>query len=88
MAETKTILSGIPGVFYRKPAPDKEVYVKEGDYVKAGDIIGLVEVMKNFFEVKAEEEGILESFRVEHEDFVDAGQEVAVLSIANKETSL
>ncbi|MEH7342270.1 acetyl-CoA carboxylase [Bacillus sp. JJ1532] len=79
MAEQKTVLTPIPGVFYRKPAPDKDVYIKEGAPVKVGDVIGLVEVMKNFYEIKAENEGVLAQFFVEDEDLLDAGQEIAVI---------
>ncbi|KMY55795.1 MULTISPECIES: acetyl-CoA carboxylase [Bacillaceae] len=82
MPSTKSqVLSPIPGVFYRKPAPDKEVFIKEGDAVKSGDVIGLVEVMKNFYEIKAETDGVLESFLVNEEDILDAGQEIAVISV-------
>ncbi|MFU2016900.1 acetyl-CoA carboxylase [Peribacillus butanolivorans] len=79
MAEQKTVLSPIPGVFYRKPAPDKDVYVKEGNTVKTGDILAMVEVMKNFYEIKAETDGVLAQFFVEDEDLLDAGQEIAVI---------
>ncbi|MEK4010060.1 acetyl-CoA carboxylase [Peribacillus sp. FSL M8-0224] len=79
MAEQKTVLSPIPGVFYRKPAPDKDVYVKEGDTVKTGDVLAMVEVMKNFYEIKAETDGVLGQFFVEDEDILDAGQEIAVI---------
>ncbi|MCM3568658.1 acetyl-CoA carboxylase [Neobacillus mesonae] len=79
MANQKSVLSPIPGVFYRKPAPDKEEYVKEGGNVKAGDVIGLVEVMKSFYEIKAENDGVLAQYFVENEDLIDAGQEVAVI---------
>lgn len=78
MEKTK-VLAAIPGIFYRKSSPDEDVYVNEGDAVKAGDIIGLVEVMKTFYEVKAEQDGVIESFLVSNEDTVDAGQEIAVL---------
>ncbi|MFD1705350.1 acetyl-CoA carboxylase [Siminovitchia sediminis] len=79
MAENKKIVSPIPGVFYRRPSPDKDVYVNEGDAVKAGDIIGLVEVMKNYYEIKAEEDGVIDSFTAENEQVVEAGQEIATL---------
>ncbi|WP_338470522.1 acetyl-CoA carboxylase [Niallia sp. XMNu-256] len=75
----KKVLSPIPGVFYRKPAPDKEVFVNVGDLVNEGDVIGLIEVMKSFYEVKAEASGVLESFLVENEDMIDAGQELAII---------
>lgn len=79
MSNSTKILSPIPGVFYRRPAPDKDVYVNEGDEVKAGDTIGLVEVMKSFYEVKAESDGVLEKFLVENEEMLEVGQEIAVL---------
>ncbi|WP_338450041.1 acetyl-CoA carboxylase [Niallia oryzisoli] len=79
MANQNPVISPIPGVFYRKPAPDKEEYVKEGGYVKVGDVIGLVEVMKSFYEIKAENEGILSQYFVENEELLDAGQEIAVI---------
>ncbi|MES1041651.1 MULTISPECIES: acetyl-CoA carboxylase [Peribacillus] len=79
MAEQKKVLSPIPGVFYRKPAPGKDVYVKEGNAVKRGDVLAMVEVMKNFYEIKAETDGVLAQFFVEDEDLLDAGQEIAVI---------
>lgn len=79
MGKNIKVLSAIPGVFYRKPSQDEEVYVKEGDDVKTGDIIGLVEVMKTFYEIKAETDGVIERFLISNEEMVDAGQEVAIL---------
>lgn len=79
MAENKAILSPIPGVFYRRPSPDKDVYVNEGDAVKVGDVIGLVEVMKNYYEIKAEADGVIESLTAEEGQVVEAGQEIANL---------
>lgn len=79
MSDKKKILSPLPGVFYRKPSPDQPEFVKEGDSVKAGDVIGLIEVMKNFYELKAEEDGVIDQFVVDNETVVDAGQEIAIL---------
>lgn len=76
---SKKIISPLPGVFYRRPAPDKEEFVKEGDIVQEGDVIGLIEVMKNFFELKAEESGTVEQFLVNNEEVIEAGQEVVQL---------
>lgn len=69
----KQILSPLPGTFYRKPAPDQPVFKEVGDEVKEGDVIGLVEVMKVFNEVKAEASGKVKTFFVENEDPVMAG---------------
>ncbi len=75
----KTVKAQIPGTFYRRPDPDSDYYVEEGDEVSAGDTIGLIEVMKSFHEVKAEESGTVSKFLVENEEAVDAGQEVLEL---------
>lgn len=79
MSEKKIILSPLPGVFYRKPSPDQPDYVQEGDMVKSGDTVGLIEVMKNFYEVKVEEDGVIDRFSVENETIVDVDQELVVL---------
>jgi biotin carboxyl carrier protein len=73
----KQILSPLPGTFYRKSAPDKPPYKQDGDHVAAGDVIGLVEVMKSFNEVKADSGGRLVRFLVDNEDAVMAGQPLA-----------
>ncbi|MCP3029804.1 biotin carboxyl carrier domain-containing protein [Halobacillus sp. A1] len=75
----KEIASPLPGVFYRRPDPEKPVYVEEGHEVKAGDTIGLIEVMKSFQEVKAEDDGVIKSIKVEDGAVVEAGQVVAEL---------
>lgn len=75
-----SIKSPLPGVFYRRPSAGEPPFVTEGDRVEAGDVVGLVEVMKMFNEVRTETGGILERFLVEDEEAVGAGQDIAVLS--------
>jgi biotin carboxyl carrier protein len=70
---TKQIRSPLPGTFYRQPAPDQPPFKDVGDDVKEGDVIGLVEVMKVFNEVKADVTGKVKAFLVENEDPVMAG---------------
>ena len=72
----KTIRAQMPGTFYRRPDPESDAYVEEGDQVSAGETVGLIEVMKSFHEVKAEEEGTIARFLVENEEAVDAGQDL------------
>ena len=79
MTDDKTIKSPMPGTFYRRPSPDEGPYVDEGDRVSSGDVIGLVEVMKSFNEVKAPSDGTIERFLVDDEDPVDAGQDIVAL---------
>jgi acetyl-CoA carboxylase biotin carboxyl carrier protein len=73
------IRSPIPGIFYRKPSPDEPDFVQEGDAVEAGTVIGLVEVMKQFHDVVAEEGGTVGAFQVENEGMVDAGQAIVTI---------
>lgn len=75
MAEN-TIKAQMPGTFYRRPDPESDPYVEEGDEVSAGDTVGLIEVMKNFSEIKAEEDGKISKFLVEDQEAVDAGQDL------------
>jgi acetyl-CoA carboxylase biotin carboxyl carrier protein len=70
----KEILSPLPGTFYRKPAPDKPHYKEAGDMVAIGDVIGLIEVMKSFNEVKADKAGKIVKFVADNEEPVMAGQ--------------
>jgi acetyl-CoA carboxylase biotin carboxyl carrier protein len=70
----KELLAPLPGVFYRKPAPDKPAYKSEGDIVTVGDVVGLIEVMKSFIEVHAEASGKIVRFIVGDEEPIMAGQ--------------
>ena len=70
------LLSPLPGTFYRKPSPDKPAYKNDGDKVAKGDVIGLIEVMKSFTEVKADAAGKIK-FVVDNEEPVMAGQPLA-----------
>jgi acetyl-CoA carboxylase biotin carboxyl carrier protein len=70
----KELLAPLPGVFYRKPAPDKPAYKSEGDIVAVGDVVGLIEVMKSFIEVHAEAGGKIVRFIVGDEEPIMAGQ--------------
>ena len=70
----KTIEAPIPGTFYRSPSPDKPAFKEVGDAVSVGDTVGLIEVMKTFAPVIAEEAGKLAAFHVDNEEPVMAGQ--------------
>lgn len=74
---TKQIRSPLPGTFYRKSAPDQPDFVADKGSVKAGDVVGLVEVMKSFHEVKAEEDGSNVRFVAENEAPIMAGAVLA-----------
>jgi len=75
----KVVRSPYPGTFYRRPNPDADPYLAEGEAVAVGDVVGLIEIMKTFHEVKSEEEGTADRFLVENEESIEVGQEILLL---------
>jgi len=75
----QTIKSPLPGTFYRRPNPQAEPYVQEGDAVAPGDVVGLVEIMKTFHEIHSDAAGRVARFLVENSALVDAGQDIIAL---------
>lgn len=73
------VLSPMPGVFYRRPSPDAACYVEVGQVVQVGDILGLIEVMKQYSELTAEVDGTIEAILVEDGDAIEAGQSIMVI---------
>ena len=52
-----TIKSPIIGTFYRKPSPDKPVFVEVGSTISTGDVLCVIEAMKLFNEIESEVSG-------------------------------
>lgn len=52
-----TIKSPIIGTFYRKPSPDKPVFVEVGSTISIGDVLCVIEAMKLFNEIESEVSG-------------------------------
>jgi len=52
-----TVKSPMIGTFYRKPSPDKDVFVNVGDNISEGDVLCIVEAMKLFNEIESEVSG-------------------------------
>jgi acetyl-CoA carboxylase biotin carboxyl carrier protein len=78
MAE-KTIKCPLPGIFYRRPSPEADAFVTEGQKVAAGDVVGLVEIMKSFHEIRSQQDGVIDRFLVENEEAVEADEDIAAL---------
>jgi acetyl-CoA carboxylase biotin carboxyl carrier protein len=75
--ETKgmiTIASPIVGTFYRSPSPDADPYVEEGDHVKKGQVLCIVEAMKLMNEIESEVEGRVTKILAESTKPVEYGQ--------------
>ncbi|MFZ1748462.1 MAG: acetyl-CoA carboxylase biotin carboxyl carrier protein [Nitrospirales bacterium] len=69
-----TVTSPIVGTFYRSPSPDTDPYVEEGDIVKKGQVLCIVEAMKLMNEIEAETDGKVVKILVESTTPVEFGQ--------------
>ena len=66
--------SPLVGTFYSAPAEDAESFVKEGDTVKKGQVLGIIEAMKLMNEIESEYDGVIEAILVNNEEVVEYGQ--------------
>ncbi len=70
------IKSPLVGTFYRAPSPNAEPFVKEGDFVKKGQVLCIVEAMKVMNEIESDADGIVERVLIENGKPVEYGQEL------------
>jgi acetyl-CoA carboxylase biotin carboxyl carrier protein len=56
-AGTRHVTAPLTGVWYAAPSPGARAYVAEGDEVTAGQVVGLIEAMKLFNEIKSDVSG-------------------------------
>jgi acetyl-CoA carboxylase biotin carboxyl carrier protein len=69
-----TVTSPIVGTFYRSPSPDADSYVDEGDFIKKGQVLCIVEAMKLMNEIESEIDGRIVKILVENTKSVEYGQ--------------
>ncbi len=69
-----TINAPLSGTFYRRPSPEEPPYVEEGDKIKPGTVVCIVESMKVFNEVRTERGGVIRKILIEDEDPVMINQ--------------
>lgn len=70
----KIVVSPLVGTFYSSSSPEAESFVKVGDTVKKGQVLGIVEAMKLMNEIESEYDGVVEEIMVGNEDVVEYGQ--------------
>lgn len=68
------ILSPLVGTFYSSSSPEADVFVKVGDSVKKGQVLGIIEAMKLMNEIESDFDGVVEAILVNNEDVVEYGQ--------------
>ncbi len=70
------VTSPMNGIFYNAPSPGSPAFVKVGDQVTAGQIIGLIEAMKVFNEIPCPISGTVLSINVEPSAVVQPGDAI------------
>ena len=77
--EGNVVKSPLVGTFYNAPSPEAEAFVKPGDTVKKGQVLGIVEAMKLMNEIESEFDGVVKQVLVENEQVVEYGQPLFVI---------
>ena len=73
------VLSPMPGTFFRAPSPDDPPFVKEGDSVKKGDPLCIIEAMKIMNEIEAEDNGVIQKIFIESGQAVEFNQPLFII---------
>lgn len=71
--DTKIIKSPMVGTFYLKPTPNSKPYVEEGETIKKGETLCIIEAMKLMNEIESEFSGKIEEILVKDGDMVEYG---------------
>ena len=73
------IKSPMIGTFYRRPSPDKDLFVNVGDNIEEGQVICIIEAMKLFNEIEAEVSGKVIKILVEDSTPVEYDQPLLLI---------
>ena len=72
--ELPTVNAPLTGIFYRASSPQTEAFVQVGAAVESGQVVGLIEAMKLFNEIRSTETGRVRRIFVENGQLVRAHQ--------------
>ena len=78
-AEGNQVKAPLVGTFYSASAPDAAPFVKIGDTVKKGQVLGIIEAMKLMNEIESEYDGVVEAILVENGQMVEYGQNLFII---------
>ncbi len=75
----EAVKSPMVGVVYCAPEPDAAPYIKEGDTVKKGQTLFLIEAMKTFNAVRAPRAGVIKQILVKDSQPVEYDEPLVIL---------
>ena len=78
-AHLLTIEAPMVGTFYRAPSPDAQPFVRDGDRVKKGQVVCIIEAMKLMNEIESKVAGRVVKVLVENTQPVEYGQPLFLL---------
>ncbi len=81
-ADLPTVNAPLTGIFYRSPSPQAQPYVQIGSKVGTGEVIGLIEAMKLFNEIRSTAAGRVRRIFIENGQLVRAHQPLIELEPA------
>jgi len=81
-AREHVVNSPMVGTFYRSPGPDSDAFVNEGDKVKKGQTLCIIEAMKLMNEIEAEYAGVVTEILVDNATPLEYGQPIFVITPA------
>ena len=73
------ITSPMVGTVYLSPEPKAEAFIKQGQIIKKGDTLLIIEAMKTFNPIKSEKSGKVEKILVNDAEPVEFGQPLVVI---------
>ncbi|HLV81808.1 MAG TPA: biotin/lipoyl-containing protein, partial [Chthonomonadaceae bacterium] len=78
-ADQVPLSSPMMGLFYRSDKPGAAPFVEVGDHIAVGQTIGIIEAMKVFSEIPAEQAGTVQSVLAQDGQLVQAGEPLMLL---------
>ena len=77
--EGQSLRSPMVGTFYRAPSPGAKPFVEEGQRVKAGDPLCIIEAMKMLNQIEADTDGVVTTILVENGQPVEFDQPLFII---------
>ena len=78
LKQENIVTSPLVGVVYLSPEPTKPPFIKEGQHVKQGDILMLIEAMKTFNEITAPKSGVIKKIVTLNSQPVEFGETLVI----------